>query len=337
MKYRQMRIQAYDHLLENLHRGREKEKELKVTADDAVQNEVRLEWVEHAINEHREAVKLIKKLTAAVETLRMPSSLDGKDISDWVRPIWRVFHYRNYWWLPVAFKNKWFFLRMKTRMIFFQDKRVFKIFNKPENRAVVENLSHDITLFNGLTPASQAIQSFPEFANGFLWDALAAPDQGLETISLDKLYEELIAIDPERGYIWIDGPEGSRYIYGVGRNLEGGETSTIHLCAGDSKRKNTLLYIFPGERQQAVYYKFRRPRGIHDERVVLFRRFGTEHLKMMWWSLKETPKAILKSPAKFQRTALYHLHEMDEHTVHPEVGKWSQEDQRGCKYRVVPL
>ncbi len=337
MKYKEMRIRSYDHLFEKLHTGMEKEKELKTKAANAVKNEHRTEWVEHAIGEHREAVKLIKKLTTAVETLRMPSALDQKEVTDWVRPIWRSFHYRNYWWLPVAFNKKWFFLRMKTRMLFFRDKRVFKIFNKAENRAIVENLSQDDTLFRGLTPASQAIQSFPEFANGFLWDALSTPDQGLERISLDQLYEELIAIDPGRGYIWIDGPEGSRYIYGVGRNLEGGETSTIHLCAGDSKRKNTLRYIFPGERQQAVYYKFRRPRGVHDERVVLFRRFGTEHLQMMWWSLKETPKAILNSPAKFQRTALYHLHEMDDHTVLLDVADWTREDQRGRMYRVVPL
>ena len=126
MKYKEMRIQAYDHLFEKLHIEREREKELKSKADDAVKNEVRTEWVEHAISEHRETVKLVKKLTAAVETLRMPSSLDGKETSEWVRPIWRSFHYRNYWWLPVAFNKKWFFLRMKTRMLFFRDKRVFK-------------------------------------------------------------------------------------------------------------------------------------------------------------------------------------------------------------------
>lgn len=334
MKYRAMRTRAYDYLFERLGEAKRAEelcqegfKRILLGSGDAFR-------AERAQADHREAVSLVKKLTASVEALRAASHHDDKEVEDFVRPLWRPFHWGRSWFMPVVSMDKWFLLRVGTRDLFREDKRVFKIFNQTKFRKLLCNKSGDSSLFQGLSPAKHAIQKFPEAANGLLWDAITKPSDCLEKVTLAEIYEELVEFDPERSHIWIDGPGGTRYIYGIGRKVDHGTTTSIHICAGNSKRKQVLRYILPSE-DSAVYYRFRRPRDIQDECVILFRRYANENSHLMWWGGKETPQGMKKSLDRFKRVALFHLHDLDEHTLHPDVDTWEQEDERGCPYRIV--
>jgi hypothetical protein len=337
MKYREMRQRAFEHLVERLREEKVKEARSKQEVAYALKRGISAAGVEHLRGQHRACVSMVSKLLVACDALRKSSRYDNGPVEDFVRPIWRPFHHGRDWWMPVhTSSDRWFMLRTESRTPLEKDKRVYKVFNRAGMKRVVQNLSGDTKLFSPFRPAKGAIQSFPELANGFLWDAISSPDQYLEKICLGDLYDELLGIDRSASHIWIDGPGGTRYIYGIGRNFSGDETTTIHVCAGSSKRKRTLCYMLPGD-GTAVYYQARRPRRVNDENFVLFRRFGQERLALMWWGEKKTPKAILDGPEKFHRTALFHLHGMDQHNVPLDISRWQQEDELGGQYRIVPL
>jgi len=308
MKYLDIRVQALDHIIDEHKEVKGQLEEATKFKMDMITSGETYHW-DDTVKKHKELTASLSRISSTMARLQQRSPMDDKDVEDIARPITKPIMYRNRWRVIVLAREKPVLLAVELRDIFKSNKQVFKSLDPDKGRACARYMTDPRYEPMAMTWPKQALNEVPSYAMSFLWDAIVPRQQCLLKISTSQIWDLFVARAREMADIWVDGPSGSRYMYGIGRKPLGHDHQ-VCIVAGDTKKHTVLAYMF-GPRGR--YYVPADP----SERLSInffYRTRGTAKCRM-GWSNGRTRSLFKTRPPRFQRVAYGWLRDYDELTV----------------------